>query len=193
MNSLKIQWNHLMCKDTFFVIVLRFSCFVSIDTVPSNELICDIYIYIYMMTDIESNFAGGFIQTYWMIFISSWESYNKMRHHATAQKYSVCEWDTHVCPQSTPPCKLCANCVINASHVIANLSVLLLRRWCFQAWCNKKKFHYTVYATYTLCYYYTIGKSADLIQSTRSKKGLVSLVMDFWTTEQVVYCWNTLS
>ncbi len=39
-----------------------------------------------------------------------------MRHHATAQKYSVCEIHMFV---HSPHRR--ANCVINASHVIANL------------------------------------------------------------------------
>lgn len=39
-----------------------------------------------------------------------------MRHHATAQKYSVCEIHMFV---HSPHHR--ANCVINASHVIANL------------------------------------------------------------------------
>jgi hypothetical protein len=72
------------------------------------------------------------MQTYWMIFISSWESYNKMWHYATAQKYSVYEIP-HVCPQSTPPCKLCYQC----KSCDSKSSVLLLWRWCFPSLMQK--------------------------------------------------------
>jgi hypothetical protein len=113
-----------------------------------------------VMTDIESNFwwvHANILNDIYFIMRIILTKCNIVQQHKNIQymRYT-CLSTVHTSVQIV--CYQCKSCDSKSCLL------LLLRRWCFQAWLQKK-IPYIRFMQSTHRYYYTWGKSADLVRS----------------------------